>query len=264
MPRLRIRTPGQPERVERVSQPRVVIGRAGDGADLVVQDERISRRHCALEHSPAGYLLRDLGGANGLLLNGKPLAVATVLRSGDLIDLGQSKMLFVADDTRVAPAPSQEETSVRHARPTGGVDGPDGPDREPRGELPSAAPSLAVAGETVPAPASAPAGARDAEGAAHYVLRYEKGGGKRTLPLGTDPLTIGRHASCGLVLHDDSVSSRHARIEPRADGYWIIDLESTNGVYLNGQRVHEALLKPGHRIRLGHVAVSFKRLVAAD
>src|SRR5690606_31074444 len=57
------------------------------------------------------------------------------------------------------------------------------------------------------------------------------------LPLGTEPMTIGRSSECGLVIRDDYTSTQHARLLVR-DGVWVIqDLDSTNGTFLGDRRV---------------------------
>jgi pSer/pThr/pTyr-binding forkhead associated (FHA) protein len=64
---------------------------------------------------------------------------------------------------------------------------------------------------------------------------------------------VGRHTEADLRLHDPDVSRRHCRIGVE-DGMWrIVDLESTNGVYLNGVRLSEANLYPGDRLRIGSI-----------
>jgi pSer/pThr/pTyr-binding forkhead associated (FHA) protein len=65
-------------------------------------------------------------------------------------------------------------------------------------------------------------------------------------------ITIGRDIDCDLKLADKQVSRKHARIEQREDGYWITDLGSSNGVFVNEKRISGAIrLTPGNQIRIG-------------
>ncbi len=70
-------------------------------------------------------------------------------------------------------------------------------------------------------------------------------------------LTIGREASNHIVLDDDFVSGRHARIEKRESGFLLRDLRSRNGILVNGTRVIEAQLSDGDRIRIGSADLGF-------
>ena len=69
----------------------------------------------------------------------------------------------------------------------------------------------------------------------------------------TKPTVVGRDATSGIRLeHDEFVSQRHARIEPRPDGAMVDDLGSTNGTFVNGAKLKKArLAKAGDVIKIG-------------
>jgi len=73
----------------------------------------------------------------------------------------------------------------------------------------------------------------------------------RPIPLGAPVITIGRLPENMVVLSHPQVSGRHARLELVQGGYRIIDVGSTNHVYVNAQRVTHQLLQPGDEIRIG-------------
>lgn len=62
---------------------------------------------------------------------------------------------------------------------------------------------------------------------------------------------IGRHGQCELVLHDPEVSRRHLKISSEENGWWLDDLGSTNGSFVNGQRITHQKAAPGDRIQIG-------------
>ena len=75
--------------------------------------------------------------------------------------------------------------------------------------------------------------------------------GRRML-IGPAGATLGRSRECDIVISGDEVSRRHARIEPTEDGWQIVDLDSTNGVRLNGHTLRApAPLKQGDTVELG-------------
>ena len=73
----------------------------------------------------------------------------------------------------------------------------------------------------------------------------------QTIPLAGKEVLIGRGKENGLVLEDHAVSRHHARIVEEPDGHVLVDNNSANGSWVNGQRVTEQRLKPGDQIRVG-------------
>ena len=71
-------------------------------------------------------------------------------------------------------------------------------------------------------------------------------------------LLIGRDPEGDLVLSDALVSWHHARIEDRGDSWALVDLDSTNGVTVNGEAKREHVLSPNDRIVVGSTAISFE------
>jgi len=70
-------------------------------------------------------------------------------------------------------------------------------------------------------------------------------------------LVIGRSRSCELTLTSPDASRRHAEIVPEPDGFLIRDLGSTNGTYVNGQRIEQQRLASGDRIEIGGDLLTF-------
>src|SRR5438067_5379550 len=77
-------------------------------------------------------------------------------------------------------------------------------------------------------------------------------------PLGDDPVHIGRQEDCAVRNADASVSRYHAQIV-RGDGgeYFVTDLDSTNGTFVNNQRRQEAVLRDGDYLRIGNCIYRF-------
>jgi hypothetical protein len=78
-------------------------------------------------------------------------------------------------------------------------------------------------------------------------------------------LTVGRAAQNDLALDaDEYASAQHARIEPRQDGVWVEDVGSTNGTFVNGDRITTPrILQPGDVIRIGETDLRFEPLDGA-
>src|ERR1700730_7113359 len=75
--------------------------------------------------------------------------------------------------------------------------------------------------------------------------------------LGDLPTVLGRGSDCEIRINDHSVSRRHARIQPGADGYYAVDLQSTNGTYVNDVPASMYKLKDGDYLRVGNCIYRF-------
>jgi hypothetical protein len=70
-------------------------------------------------------------------------------------------------------------------------------------------------------------------------------------------MTIGRGTGNTLVLDGDGVSRRHALIERRADGWWVTDQASTNGIRVNDEKIEAVRLRHGDRVHIGATILTF-------
>ena len=75
----------------------------------------------------------------------------------------------------------------------------------------------------------------------------------RTFELKVDKTTVGRVEDNTFQIPETSVSSHHAEILLRGSEVVVKDLNSTNGTFINGEKVSEAVLKPGQILRLGMI-----------
>ena len=81
----------------------------------------------------------------------------------------------------------------------------------------------------------------------------------QALQLTEEVTTLGSVAGNTVVLADPAVSRKHAGIRQVIGTYELADLGSTNGVYVNGQRVPKKTLEPGDIIRIGNTEAVFRR-----
>lgn len=72
-----------------------------------------------------------------------------------------------------------------------------------------------------------------------------------------DPILIGRSAECDLPVRDVLMSRRHCRLEPAGRGWRMVDLQSKNGIHLDGERIQRRVLADGDQLRLGRTTIQF-------
>ncbi|MGH2706780.1 MAG: FHA domain-containing protein [Actinomycetota bacterium] len=107
--------------------------------------------------------------------------------------------------------------------------------------------------------AMAPPAARSAKPPDHVALLAPDGGKPQIFSL-DEELILGRAGKCHVVLSDAYASQVHARIFRRNGGYFVEDMGSTNGTYLNRKRVTSpTAVSRGDRIRIGKTELEFRR-----
>ena len=115
-----------------------------------------------------------------------------------------------------------------------------------------------VAAAAKPAkPVKAP---RRQRGAPTQLVISEGANAGMTVPLGSQPILLGRGADATIRLDDDYVSTRHARFVPHGDEWYIEDLGSTNGTYIGSQRITSPMVvTPGVQVRVGKTIAELKK-----
>jgi pSer/pThr/pTyr-binding forkhead associated (FHA) protein len=92
-----------PHGVHRIDRAETVLGR--EGADVLIEDDEISKRHCLIRADGPVCTLTDLGSLNGTMLNGRPMreGVAQRLRHLDEIQLGTTRLFMLVGKFRFQP-----------------------------------------------------------------------------------------------------------------------------------------------------------------
>ncbi|HEX9705992.1 MAG TPA: FHA domain-containing protein [Gemmatimonadales bacterium] len=226
----------------------LVFGRDAT-CDVVVPGKDVSRRHCEIQQTLKGYVLVDAS-TNGTFVNEQRIQGQRVLARADILRIGDEQFRFYAD-----PAP---------ARPPVGAAGSEPPAPPPKQAPPGAGARLRDTIHGMPGTADSspppPPDARSSGGgpmAAFFVKQGDLKG--QRLAIRTPVVNIGRADYNDVLIPDTSVSTAHAKLQ-RREGVWVlVDLDSTNGTFVDGERVKgEAALAPGAVVRFGDVQLVFE------
>ncbi|HEY3221667.1 MAG TPA: FHA domain-containing protein [Gemmatimonadales bacterium] len=216
----------------------LVFGRDAS-CDVVVPGKDVSRRHAEIMQTPKGYLLVD-SSTNGTSVNDVRVEGQRLLARGDVITIGEEKFRFYADTA--APPPENPPPGPAASAPSAAA-----PPSPPKGER------LRETVHGVPA-APRPAGAA----LASFLVRGGALKGQR-LSVKTPVVNIGRADYNDLVLPDESVSTTHAKLQRREGVWMLVDLDSTNGTFIDGDPIKgEAPLVPGATVRFGDISLVFE------
>ncbi len=102
-----------------------------------------------------------------------------------------------------------------------------------------------------------PGRAKTAKAALVVVHSADKDAQGRRYELGDDDVTIGRDAGNTIVVGSDQASRRHARIFVSGGAHVLVDLDSTNGTFLNSKLVKEQTLRHGDVIRIASTVLKY-------
>lgn len=247
--------------------------------DVVIPQKRVSRRHAEIIVTPKGYVVTDLS-SNGTFVNGERVVGQRLLSRADVLRVGDHEFRFYADaaaqpEPAAAAGAKYRLSDTLHGIPVApsppgfGAGAPAAPPAAAPG-APSPSPispgaDSAPRPEPVPAPAPSPprpepAAAAPAAGGtlANLIVRKGQLKGHR-FPIRVPIVNVGRAEYNDIVVPDPSVSSAHAKIQLREGIWMVVDLDSTNGTFVDGDRVSgDAPIAPGAVLRFGEISVVFE------
>ncbi len=214
-----------------VNKPGFTIGR--ENADFALNDSQASRRHAVIQFHDRRIVLKDLGSTNGTFVGSKQIKEEE-LKHLDEITVGDTRMLITIFEDQEAPVVSQEAGNTillkdeMSAEGTTRIDRPD----DVEFKLPYKQKVYLDIIDGVQ------------KGSVHEFL--------------SGRVVIGR-TDGDLIIDDQNISKKHAVIETWArDTYFIRDLASTNGTYINGQRITSTKIKNGDIITVGNTKLKLR------
>ncbi|GIV06030.1 MAG: hypothetical protein KatS3mg016_1605 [Fimbriimonadales bacterium] len=211
-------------------------------------DPQVAPRHAEIRMEGGGYTLIPHA---PMLLNGQPIAAPIELNDGDRLQIGSFQMQFQLREGAAQRAPRDVVRS-----PLSPLSTPPGacPYCGQRQDPITGACACTPITTPPPLPSSyASPGVATAVAQATMLVGLEGALAGQRIPIPPDGLTIGRETDNRLMVPDLSVSRHHARIALENGVLVVYDLNSTNGVYVNEQRVQRQALKAGDIVRFGAV-----------
>ena len=265
----------------------ITIGRK-EGNTIRLTERNVSRRHARILRNNGEVHIEDLGSYNGIRVNNSRIAERVSLRVSDQVQIGDYKLYLKAegleqvDDARTMPIERVDDAAtdvinaVAPVAPTAQMPAiaaavaPAAQPQIPVTPSPSAAPVIGNPNRTLVAIADTdPAGRPVATAAVVAALTAPAGHGKlvvlssnfagKEFELTRPQMIIGRTDENDLVINHRSISRNHAKLvrEHETGRYTISDLQSSNGVRVNGQDYGKVELRRGDVIDLGHVRLRY-------
>jgi pSer/pThr/pTyr-binding forkhead associated (FHA) protein len=217
----------------------ITIGRK-EGNTIRLTERNVSRRHARLVRANGSFQIEDLGSYNGIRLNGVRISDKSLLKEGDQVQIGDYQLALQSD--KAAARAAEEQATAAATTPLATAALTDAPTEV-----------MEVQDATLPMPV--PPTGRTPQNARLVLLSAPSPG--QEFALNRDECVIGRAEECDVSINHRSLSREHAKILRVDQAYRILDLESANGVRVNGQDVPYVELRRGDLIELGHVRLRF-------
>jgi pSer/pThr/pTyr-binding forkhead associated (FHA) protein len=252
----------------------ITIGRK-EGNTIRLTERNVSRRHARILRNNGEVQIEDLGSYNGIRVNNARIAERVSLRVSDQVQIGDYKLYLKAegveqvDDARTMPIERIENALPTEVMPAMGA--PTTPMAAQGQQQVPAIPG------TPPAPNRSPVAVADTDPAGRPVataaqvaaLTQPAGYGKlvvvssnfagKEFDLTRPQMIIGRTDENDIVVNHRSISRNHAKVtrDPETGRYTNSDLQSSNGVRVNGQDYGKVEMRRGDTVDLGHVRLRF-------
>jgi pSer/pThr/pTyr-binding forkhead associated (FHA) protein len=226
----------------------LVIGR-GAACDIELDGTDVSRRHAFVRPDGQGFVVTDES-ANGTYVNGARVAGTQRLAHGDVLGIGTDEFrvdIHAGLSATVGEPPTGADLVGRASEPD-----PLGLPR-PRSDAPPPT-AMTAPRETASTPAPPTQALAQLE-----VARGPLGG--QIFRIQRPVCALGRGGHNEILLNDTSVSSSHATLLLKRGTWYVVDLQSANGTYVDGYRVAtERALADGGTLRVGDVVMRFRVL----
>ncbi len=246
----------------------ITIGRQ-EGNTIRLTERNVSRRHARLLRQNGHVVVEDLGSYNGVRINGERIQGPAQVGDGDLIQIGDYDLALqqeaavqppIAPTIRVPSAALQ--AALEDGERTSEDELEDPPDAHDEGDTPSTPDQRRHATAVIrldQVEANRPRRAVQvaAEDAPHLVVVSPEFKGQEFACISTE-MRVGRTEDNDIAIDHRSLSRLHAKIVREDTGEWrVLDMQSANGLSVNGESYAQAPLNHGDLLELGHVKLRF-------
>jgi pSer/pThr/pTyr-binding forkhead associated (FHA) protein len=235
----------------------ITIGRK-EGNTIRLTERNVSRRHAKLLKSNGTVYIEDLTSYNGIKVNGDRIAGRAPVNEGDRIQIGDYQLALKLDKATQASGGAATAPAIPVAAPSAEMlEQKTTPFVKENGAAPAALLDLAPTVQTpIQATVQTPPISGQQETPARLVVVSSNFAGQEFV-LDKAAVVIGRTDENDVVINHRSISRHHAKIVREGGHYHIVDLQSANGVRVNGEEYGKVELRKGDHVDLGHVRLRF-------